>query len=127
MKSQRCTTRPPPFDHGRVVGAAGPAIEIAPLGLRPVVPLQGRYLYHAPTPITRPRRRTTGRRPRAPNSFGAARILRGAPMECAPTRYHAAPLNERPPPVDHGCVVGPPGPAIESRLWACGRSSASAD
>jgi len=36
-----------PVDHGRVVRyPPGPAIEIAPVGLRPVVPLQGRCLYH---------------------------------------------------------------------------------
>jgi|SRR5579859_1675772 len=38
--------RPPPFDHGRVVRPRGPAIEIAPMGLRPVVRLHGRCLYH---------------------------------------------------------------------------------
>src|SRR5579859_1665376 len=45
-----------------------------------------RRLSHSSTPITRPRRRTTGRRPGAPNSFGGA-------------RYHATPRRDAPRPV----------------------------
>jgi len=55
----------------RDIGA--PPNEFGALGLRPVVPLQGRCLHHATTQITRPRRWTTGRRPTGAISIAGPR------------------------------------------------------
>jgi len=48
-------------------------------------------------------------------------------MERAAAFGHGREVRHPPGPVDHGGVVRPGGRRLKSRLWASGRSSASAD
>src|SRR5579859_6849700 len=99
----RLNERPAIGGHGRVVRpAAEPAIEIAPMGLRPVVHLRGR--------VVKASSAEADDRPQAlsPEFIRRGSISRGVAMERAAPRYHAALLNECPPPFDRGRAVRHP-------------------